>query len=268
VKAGSTEILNINWYITDICNYKCLYCYTDNKNSKQCNYKLVMKRLNYIDQKFKINILGGEPTLHNNLLDIVKILQNNENCIKINIITNFSKPIKYFDKLIKFSKVIFSVSYHPQYTDNSFKNKITYFKNKIIMIMNVIDSKDFFEFFGFIKQNNIQYELNYLNSTNNFIVKYSKDFLDKIQKIDNITIKHWDKDGKLYDIPEIDCYNISYYNWKCFPKTIKIDVNGNFRMLCASKDLDLLLKNINEPIICPYEFCDACKGFHHEKYIS
>lgn len=65
--------------ITDACNYKCFYCSNEGQEHGNCN----MLSLGYIRQLFsrirdekifvkKLNITGGEPTLHPNLLDILR----------------------------------------------------------------------------------------------------------------------------------------------------------------------------------------------------
>ena len=65
--------------ITDACNYKCFYCSNEGQEHGNCN----MLSLDYIRQLFsrirnekifvkKLNITGGEPTLHPDLLDILR----------------------------------------------------------------------------------------------------------------------------------------------------------------------------------------------------
>lgn len=65
--------------ITDACNYKCFYCSNEGQDHGNCN----MLSLDYIRWLFsrikeenifvkKLNITGGEPTLHPQLLEILR----------------------------------------------------------------------------------------------------------------------------------------------------------------------------------------------------
>lgn len=64
--------------ITDACNYKCFYCSNEGQDHGQCN----MISLNFLYRLFekiqdeniyvkKLNITGGEPTLHPDLMEIL-----------------------------------------------------------------------------------------------------------------------------------------------------------------------------------------------------
>lgn len=65
--------------ITDACNYKCFYCSNEGQSHGNCN----MLSLDFVRQMFskireenifvkKLNITGGEPTLHPQLLEILR----------------------------------------------------------------------------------------------------------------------------------------------------------------------------------------------------
>ena len=78
-------------FVTNDCNLKCKGCFARNLigNDKQHmgleEYKLVINT--FLEKGGKqINLLGGEPLLHPNLNEILKI--NKENAIKTTIYTN------------------------------------------------------------------------------------------------------------------------------------------------------------------------------------
>jgi len=270
-KAGISHNIVFNWYISDICQYHCSYCYANNisilntKMSKNIE-ELVIKRLYFVKEDFEINILGGEPTLNTRLKNIIQNLNTNKYCKKINIITNFHKDIDTYRELNISNKIYFTISYHPEYYSKKVLQKIKKFNTEanIIFLINVDNSV-----FSIIDEiGDIPYELNFLTNTITFSVNYDNKLLSKIK--DKYTthigyIPHWIENTK-YSINEMDCNTISYKGWHCLNKTIDIDILGNFKNICENKNLSITLKEICEPIICKYEYCDSCKGFYHEKW--
>lgn len=99
---------NVNVYINDRCNLKCIYCYEKNKN-KLKNENLSDFEIFCKNAKGKnintITITGGEPLLSNNVYEYVDIAQ--KNFLKIELLTNGTIPInkKY---LKKFQAITFS----------------------------------------------------------------------------------------------------------------------------------------------------------------
>lgn len=71
------KYINVTVNIIDNCNYTCNYCY--NKDYRSNNILNLTALYNYI-LKTKLNIaldiLGGEPTLHPDLLIFVRRCQN------------------------------------------------------------------------------------------------------------------------------------------------------------------------------------------------
>ena len=67
--------LSVSIFLTEKCNQKCKFCYTD---SKIVGEHIPTKKAKIIVEKcaeaevFDINFTGGEPTLHPDFVDIVK----------------------------------------------------------------------------------------------------------------------------------------------------------------------------------------------------
>lgn len=67
---NSTEILTITLFLTNQCNFRCIYCYEKHDNSK-LNYKTYDTLMKFIKhelnikeiKKVRINLFGGEPLL-------------------------------------------------------------------------------------------------------------------------------------------------------------------------------------------------------------
>jgi Predicted Fe-S oxidoreductases len=89
------KIQSLNWHITDRCNYKCKFCYVqdlqcsmaDIKNCESILSQLQATKTDYMDIQ-KINFVGGEPLLHPNLMDFVKM--SHEMGFVTSIVTNGS----------------------------------------------------------------------------------------------------------------------------------------------------------------------------------
>jgi uncharacterized protein len=78
--------------ITNRCNLNCIYCYADNKNNKDMDFKTAKNAIDYllgIDNQLKIQFTGGEPLLNFKLIEkVVDYCNSNYNNIQYAIQTN------------------------------------------------------------------------------------------------------------------------------------------------------------------------------------
>lgn len=127
----------IKWRLTDACNYHCSYCIRRPlvKDAKQpkvdfdmCLEALphvvrICEELNYINQKpIKIDLIGGEISIFDNLSTIFEELYKCIPVQKVNLTTNLSRPIEYYTKLNDIAlnydkKLSMTASFHPEFTD-------------------------------------------------------------------------------------------------------------------------------------------------------
>ena len=131
----SNDLIHIELFIIDKCNVRCQYCYNvfprhnDIINADRCT-----QFVNFIYTKFKpssiqVDIIGGEPTLHPNLIKIVQDLIKYIPTISIGIFTNFSADISLYSNILSLSdKIELVISWHSVvYTPEIFITKIKQF---------------------------------------------------------------------------------------------------------------------------------------------
>jgi radical SAM protein with 4Fe4S-binding SPASM domain len=117
--------------LTDLCNFKCDYCYknalNNSKNHTFINFKKLKLKLNYYKSKNlkEIGITGGEPTLHPDFINIMKFVLDNFELVEL--ITNGSNPDILVDLFNSISvenkqKLNLSISFNEWFRES---NKIT-----------------------------------------------------------------------------------------------------------------------------------------------
>ena len=102
----------ILWDIGRRCNYDCDYCWPGLHNNidPHHNYEIIKKIILYIiknwskGKEIRWNFGGGEPTLHPNFLDIVRLLKEHNQWILVT--TNGSRDIKYWKELRKYCNTV------------------------------------------------------------------------------------------------------------------------------------------------------------------
>jgi len=129
------DVFKIKWRLTGWCNYHCPYCINgtnkEPNDSWNTNETLInraiklneMLKKNNIKKPIHLSLLGGEVIF----LDIKNIISKIDNISNLNITTNFSKPIDYFEDLFIWCrnndiKLFLHCSYHPEAID--FKEKL------------------------------------------------------------------------------------------------------------------------------------------------
>ncbi len=120
---GTNNLFQIDWTVSNICNYNCNYCADDAKigNFTWPNIDTVSKILYKVkklhpDKLFSYNLLGGELTLWKDFIKFIETIRDiTPNC-NIRLLTNGRMPSKYWKKNgIKFDSIQFS--FHARQTD-------------------------------------------------------------------------------------------------------------------------------------------------------
>lgn len=187
--AKKITLLGANIIDSNLCNYKCVYCYK-NYSSKHFD-GTVLKGLDnnmelytkYFDGLKEIWLAGGEPTLHDISYDILERLINDKKTdTRIRVITNLShisyKNKNFYDLISQFDNSIVFGSwdmdgvigeYIREGSDsNTIKNTIKHIQSKhikfilqpVISIFNIMHLHGFHKRLfeqGLVKRDNIRY---------------------------------------------------------------------------------------------------------------
>lgn len=187
--SSEDDLLYILAYVIDACNYNCEYCYNKRPYTKKMlDLNVLYEYIFYIQNKFptkyiQLELIGGEPTLHPDLLNFCKKIKHFKN-FKLKIFTNLSKDIDVYSQILQNQNAILIASWHSLPYDSKNSN----FCNKIIQLTKNFKSQI---------EVRIMYEKN--NSENaidvaNQLVKHSQyDIFDL-----SLVFDPKDKDNQLY----------------------------------------------------------------------
>lgn len=286
--------LTFSWEIVTTCQYRCDYCYAYDILEKKFDkkllkiYKLVLLKLKQLNYKFDVELLGGEPTTHPEIKDILLGLQRNKNCNSIELVTNMVKPLSFYKELDdkKFSKTLIAASYHPQYdSNNKYALKcveVNKFDNiKIYCNINLPkENKQWSKIrdtLDILTANKVDVGLNFLITVKDKYESYYSDefrdfFKDYLIDNDNIGKKYFpyniNGEEKMLDEYYIKLNGLyDFKGYKCTPLTFCIDKTGIFSNSCSGKEIS----NINDLVQtfrCPVNGgcnCDLLYNYYKEK---
>lgn len=106
IQNDQTRRLRINYEITDVCNYKCWYCFPGSNDGtvRWPDAEVVKQNLTtlinyYLDSELvddvTLSFLGGEPTLWPEFGNVVEYISKNTSA-KIYVITNASRTVEWW----------------------------------------------------------------------------------------------------------------------------------------------------------------------------
>jgi len=192
-------------HLNNVCNFKCSYCIAWQQLSKEIlsleqieeiinTIKLLRK--NWDNRHISIDINWWEPTLHKNIIDIIKLFLEIDNLF-LQVSTNLLRVSSLKDDFYKLDKInsnlFFNISYH--YFEYSWKeekfieslkvliNKSINFKVKFLLPDNNIELDEFYKTKTFIlnetwiNENNCKYDL-IIHNNWDISKSYSKSILD------------------------------------------------------------------------------------------
>lgn len=277
----------MNWHLLDWCNYQCKYCRAGNAITKDFadkeritkQYKLIISRLNLIDEPFEVCIGGGEPSLHPNLKEIIEGLNQNENLKSIFLFTNLSRSKNYYRELSNITeKLVIHASYHPEYYTQEFLNKCIDLKFEVNVSM--IDEKKYWDqtedFLIALNENDVPYRINVLDNAPNWTPNYDDEFWNRFKKyiLEEYTrdlIVTWNDDTydyfSEYDLLEKGLN--TFKGWKCTPQSYQIEMDGTIRNICTAKTMPLNLKSkyIKQEVFCPLNHCTGSKLLYTKRNV-
>lgn len=288
IRAGNPNYnqFMFTWMLTNWCNYKCSYCcekprllHDWAKEDSISTYRLTLAKLKRFDKPFQIELYGGEPTLHPNLLEILHTLKLIENCKDIYVITNLSRPIEYFRKLNvpELSGIYIMASFHAEYFDQTFVEKVKAINDmehlRVRVTINLTDEQQHWEniinLIDQLSEHSIDYGLHFLNDTDTWKSNYTDDFFNLFRPLQKISYR--DKsvhlynyefdDGSNQDLNDLEVYENQYHKftgYTCTPRFYEIDLDGTFRNICTRAEFNSPIINsskIEKTVSCPLNNC-------------
>jgi sulfatase maturation enzyme AslB (radical SAM superfamily) len=118
---------NVYWVISDACNYRCHYCFTQSKNSSGADPLLIADNFKTkLKGKWDFILSGGEPFIQKDFFKIVEKLTTLEQLNKIFIHTNFSASSQKIVKFLKTTEGRLSIFFASLHLD--FVKPVDFFK--------------------------------------------------------------------------------------------------------------------------------------------
>ena len=275
VNPDSNSIMSFEWMIIDKCNQQCSYCSSKefNKNDLKSQelYKIGLYKLKTLTQDFKVDIVGGEPTLHKHLKKAVQELYELKNCTLIDICSNMRSPIELYESMNN-DKLSITASFHIEY-QKGFKEKCLALKHMVNVNINLYPEEkhwsDVKNIIEYCKHNDIPYGYNFLNKTLSYNPTYTSEFFEYFKEylVESKYIVHQYTDRVEY-LSESDLFrkDISYKGFKCSPMQFEIGINGDIHNDCTGGTFKSFnLNNIVQEIICPLSLCQNQIKYKYKK---
>jgi molybdenum cofactor biosynthesis enzyme MoaA len=104
----SQDTLRIELFLSNICNYKCWYCFPGSNEGTHrwpklntivdnLSHLLDYYKVNLGKKKFHLHVIGGEPTLWSEFEDFVNHFKKNYNCT-ITMSSNGSRTLRWWEE--------------------------------------------------------------------------------------------------------------------------------------------------------------------------
>lgn len=276
------KTIQFEWFLTDWCNYKCSYCSEQGNMSNKFTagkYKLVLTRLNSIKSNFTVEIIGGEPTLHPNVLDILQALSDNQYCTRVEIVTNLSRPVEFYQQL-NIPKVFVLASYHPEYHNEQFVQKLTQLPNARVTL-NLSDNAEHWDkteqMVKSLSESHIPFAFNILNPTGQYTPSYTDECYAKFGKYlttnqHSLQVPYYFDNGTTEVLNESEIIKQGldeFTNYQCTPIRYRITHDGDILNFCTDKVQPMMLSedSLRQKQICslPKCKCDALFVLFKEK---
>lgn len=291
VNAGQPdyEHLHFGWFLVDWCNYKCSYCsaaevMAESYSKEKSNglYKLTLERLRKVTTPFDIDIYGGEPTLHPEFNTILSALADMEQCRMIEVKTNLSRSLSFYQQMYDHPKLYVSASYHPEHHNWAFIEKCIALKdNNFSCHISMSDRPEHWaqtiELISLFDKHGVNYDFNMLFSVKDCNIDYTPEFyaaygimVPNIQLQPKYRFKFADNTIKWYNNVEIEELKLnSFKGFNCQALMYEINTLGEIKNMCTGRKLPLIIKREHTHITenCPLESCscDVMFNFYKER---
>jgi MoaA/NifB/PqqE/SkfB family radical SAM enzyme len=267
--------VNIDWTINNECQLDCKYCCTKRDmlvTKPNTDYKKVIKKLKLVLVPFTICVLGGEPTLHPDIIAILDELVSLKHCLGVNLITNLHKPIEFWKELTsnnfsKSSKFSIDASLHPEYYNDKFLDKVNFIKStstEINVLLNVFPEEKYYDKMKHA-MNNMDVTIVNIFETEDYKPQITDEFLDMFFADENNMYKfHINNVDNFYNHTQLEKFNLTNFKgWKCTAQDLVITQEGELLNACTRQKIQMYTPKIrDELIVCPLNKC-SCDTFMH-----
>lgn len=281
IEAGIKENTDLafTWIVTDYCQYNCSYCCSVDINQnelKESNiWKFVIAKLKKMDIKFKISLLGGEPTLHKDIFKIIKALDNIGNCTSIDLISNFQKPNEFYESLnsLNSKKLEMTISYHSEYHKGFLEKLETFNPHYNVAVSVCVYEKHLDKCKLVLEHKKFNTYPTFLFDTsawkNNIGIpkEFKKYFIEEDKH--EISIPYTYNDGiRKYKSHEIFDKKLNKFKgFKCRRLVYRINADGNFVDVCDKSNIGMLptKEKLLSYKTCTMSECSCAEYFEFHK---
>lgn len=285
------NIVQFEWFLTNWCNYSCTYCSEVtrlipqfSKATSPGKYKLVLSRLKSVQHQFVIELIGGEPTLHPAIEEILTELNNMPNCKEVQLITNLSRPLHFYQTLtgLALNKLAILSSFHPEHYKPEWLDKVLALKtNSLSVTLNLSDQPEHWpltlDTINSLIDHDVVFAYNILSATPKWTPNYTQEFYDTFNPYinngkHNESVPYTFEDGTTRILHESEIIEKGLHRltgYKCTPIRYRITHDSDIQNFCTGRKLPLMLTpaEIFKQEVCPNACCgcDAVFKFHKEK---
>ncbi len=140
------KMLIVDWSLGNTCNYTCSYCppdthsgthpFVEKEDILSFTEKVLSHYRDELGQEICFLYTGGEVTIFDDFMDLIKIQKESGNSIGIS--TNGSRPVRYWEQAREYLDHI-SISYHSDHTNvDHFIRVINCIKNHSLTHVNIM----------------------------------------------------------------------------------------------------------------------------------
>lgn len=141
----------VNWCLGNFCNFECSYCpdVLHNGTRRWPDPEVIKKFIQKVKEthptkKLYFEFTGGEVTLYKHLIDVCQFCTEND--VKVGLITNGSRTIRYWEQNKKYFDHV-CISFHPEFADEKhFIEVVKLLHNDIRTHVNIMMSPEKFEY--------------------------------------------------------------------------------------------------------------------------
>jgi sulfatase maturation enzyme AslB (radical SAM superfamily) len=280
---GNGSPININWELVSHCQFNCTYCYykpfKSNTDYKPLA-KIVLSKLATLKERTKVTLLGGEPTLHPSFLEVVSQLSSFDHVEQICIVTNFEKPLSFWESLGPYAqKLKIVISFHPEYEQKLMFEKISKLQDSFTLDFVFIVHNDP-QYLSKMQKTALQLEavnervsINYVKlhdkgeSSDEYreypieILAFMHEQQEKLRnRTTTETVNIHTSEGS-FKLPKFEMINQDlnrFQGWECNLRAFIIKENGQVASACTSRTKHILLADFSgSSLICPHQLCEC-----------